>query len=437
MTEIPIIGAGLAGLSAAAALGSLGLPVCVYETRAFPGGRATSWSVQPDTEPIDNCQHILLRCCVNLLAFYERLGVAHEIDFHQRFYFMEPGGRTSTLERSALPAPLHFAPAFLRAQWLSFGEKLALSRAILALLRQRHRKDLDQITMLSWLQQHGQPPRLIERFWRQILVSAINEELDRMAASHGFQVMWLGFLCSRHSYEMGISRVPLGELYHAELWQKFPTVRFAWRTKITRVVTQNQKVHALETATGQIPAEHCISAVPFERAAELLPDAELNLQAFEHSPITGVHLWFAESVTALPHGTLLERNVQWFYNKDNGRYLQLVISASRSMMKMDRAAIVELCLQELAEFLPQVSTTKLVRSEVIKEAHATISAQPHLTPLRPEPRTKIKGLYLAGDWTRTGWPSTMEGATRSGHQAADALLTDLQQPKQFLLPDIA
>src|SRR6185369_1349963 len=217
MPSVNIVGGGLAGLAAAAALGSAGFAVDLLEARPFLGGRATSFPVSPgddNSELIDNCQHVLLRCCVNLLDFYARLGVADRIRFYREFYFLEPGGRLSKLARGGMPAPLHLTSSFLRMPCLGTADKFAITRGMLALMRERRvRTDLDHITMLDWLREKNQTPRAIERFWRQVLVSAVNEELDRMAAVHGFQVFWLGMLARADSYEMGIPQVPLRELY--------------------------------------------------------------------------------------------------------------------------------------------------------------------------------------------------------------------------------
>ncbi|MCX6599864.1 MAG: hydroxysqualene dehydroxylase HpnE, partial [Acidobacteria bacterium] len=335
MPSVIIAGGGLAGLACAAALGDAGYQVDLYEARPFLGGRATSYDV--GGEHIDNCQHILLKCCVNLLDFYGRLQVADRIGWHKRFYFIEPGGRTSTLEAGHFPKPLHFTESFLKATWLSLGEKLALGRALLALQMERtSRTDLAQITMLDWLQEKKQPPRLIERFWRQVLVSAINEELDRMAAIHGFQVFWLGFLAARDSYEMGIPNVPLGSLYSSEAWSRYPTVRIHLRARVDEFSGAGVRVNGeLKTADAYV------SALPVEPS-----------RGFDYSPITGIHLWFDRPVTDLPHGTLLDRTMQWFFTKGSGDYLQVVVSASRSLLEMPRQEVIDLAIRDLAEFLP-------------------------------------------------------------------------------------
>lgn len=427
MKDAIIIGGGLAGLATATALSSLSLDVEIIETKPFSGGRAASYSIPSVDSEIDNCQHVLLRCCVNLLDFYSRVGASSEIEFFTEFYFLEPGGRMSKLRRGALPAPLHFAESFWRATYLDLGDKLALGRAMLAIQRERlKRQDLEQITMLDWLKEKHQPPRVVERFWRQTLVSAINIELDEMAASHGFQVIWLGFLCRADSYEMGLSKVPLGELYRR--------VPGSWVRGSVQTIDPERGV----LVDGQWrQARHYISAVSADRAAVLMPQLGIQASAFAPSSITGIHLWFDRPVTALPHGTCLDRQIQWFFSKDGGRYLTLVVSASDKLLKSSRQQIIDLAMSELAEFLPGLSEAQLLKAHVVKETKATFCARPGLAAHRPVSRSAWPNVFLAGDWTASGWPATMEGAVRSGYKAAEAVSEALGKPAKFLLPDIA
>lgn len=429
--RVLIAGGGLAGLAAAAALGGAGFDVDVYEARPFLGGRATSYTVPAssgeEVEAIDNCQHVLLRCCHNLMDFYNRLGSRGYIRFHREFYFIEPGGRVSVFARGSLPAPFHFAGAFLRLRFLDGTDKLAIGRAMLALRRERTRRaGLERISMLEWLQEKRQTKRAIDRFWRQVLVSAINEDLDRMAACHAFQVFWLGFLARADSYEMGVPSVPLAELYAAEAWRQFGNVRFHFRAPVIEIGPPGFVVNdRLEIA------DYYICALPFERLAAVgLPAPPL-----EHSPITGVHLWFDRAVTNLPHATLLDRTMQWMFNKNAGRYLQLVVSASRILTDRSRGEIIELALSDLASFFPAVRQARLLKGHVVKEQRATFSAAPGTEALRPECRTDVPNLFLAGDWTRTGWPATMEGAVRSGYLAAEAVARAAGRKETFLILD--
>jgi zeta-carotene desaturase len=185
LTEVIVIGGGLAGLATAASLGGSGHHVRLFESRPFLGGRATSYELNTESGPetIDNCQHVLLRCCHNLLDFYKRLGVSKDVRFHREFFFIEPGGRSSVFRAGMLPAPAHFTASFLKLSFLNLKEKVAVARALDSVRREYgKRPDLEHISMQRWLEEKRQPARAIERFWRQVLVSAINEELPRMAS---------------------------------------------------------------------------------------------------------------------------------------------------------------------------------------------------------------------------------------------------------------
>src|SRR5579884_2249993 len=344
-----VVGGGLAGLATAAALGSSGFQVHVFETRGFLGGRAASYTL-PGGETIDNCQHILLRCCVNLLDFYRRLGAGDRIEFHKQFYFIEPGGRTSTMRAGMLPRPFHFTESFAAMRCFSVRDKIAIARGLLAIEREHNRADLDSISMLDWLRAHGQTPRAIGRFWSQVLVSAVNEELDRMAASHGFQVFRLGFLASRNNYEMGVPAVPLSELYSDEAWRRIEGVRLHLRCPVERVIVEDGAARGVIAGGAEHRADYTVLAVPFERACALAPEAGVDVTAFTHSPITGIHLWFDRPITDLPHATLLDRTIQWMFNKGEGRYIELVVSASRTLVDMPRGEIIDLAVRELGEF---------------------------------------------------------------------------------------
>jgi zeta-carotene desaturase len=439
MPDVIVVGGGLAGLASAAALGGAGYRVRVFESRPFLGGRATSYALPGDSgEVIDNCQHVLLRCCVNLIDFYQRLGVADRIRFERRFCFIEPGGRKSFLEAGAFPAPAHFLESFVRLRFLTLADKISVARGLLALRREYGRRaDLDRMTMLDWLKEKRQTPGAIERFWRQVLVSAINEELDCMAALHGFQVFRLGFLATSNGYEMGLAAVPLGELYGAEPWSRLRSVEFCFRCGVEQVSFDAHGVKGIVAQGDLHTADYYVVAVPFERVPAIAPELEVDLSAFSHSPITGVHLWFDRPVTDLQHATLLDRTIQWMFNKDSGRYVQVVVSASRSLVNMPREDVIGLAVRELGEFFPEARAARLEKAHVVKEVRATFSARPGLEQLRPGARTRHANLFLAGDWTRSGWPATMEGAVRSGFLAAEAITKAAGAPQRFLLPDIA
>ena len=436
MPNVIVIGGGLAGLATTAALGSAGFRVDLFESRAFLGGRAASFPLGPGSdEVIDNCQHVLLGCCRNLLDFYARLGVADRIRFHREFHFAEPGGRVSVLKAGALPAPLHFLGSFLSLKFLSSADKLSVARGLAALGREGNRGDLDRITMLDWLREKNQTSRAIGRFWSPVLVSAINEEPARMAAAHGFQVFRLGFLAGADASRMGVPAVPLGELYRVEAWRKLGEAAIHLRSPADRIRIENGSVSGVECGGTVHKADYYVCSLPSERIGAVAPELDLDLSAFEYSPITGIHLWFDRPVTDLPHLALLDRAIQWAFNKSGGKYLQLVISASRDLLEVSRADIIAMAVRELGDFLPAVREAKLEKAHVVKEVRATFSARPGMEELRPPARTKIRNLFLAGDWTRSGWPATMEGAVRSGYLAAEAVCEAAGKAEKFLIPD--
>ncbi len=387
----------------------------MHEARSFLGGRAASIpAAKPDgsRDRIDNCQHVLLRCCTALMDFYRRCGVERKIRFHDTLNLVCPDGTVDAIRRDPLPAPLHLARSLLSMRCLNWRDKLSLVRCLLSIPADRRRKDIDEITFTDWLRAKGATPRCIARFWRPFIVSALNEEPDRASASPALQVFGEGLLGSRTSYEMGVPAVPLDDLYSATLSGSLgPTVRVILGSRVARIDPDDSET------------DYYVSAVPFDRVEGLIPGLGLSSQvaSFEHSPITGIHLWFDRPITPLEHAMLLDREIQWIFHKGNGYYL-VVVSASRGLEARSTAEIVALAVRELREFFPAAGHAKLTSSSVIREARATYSARPGLERLRPGPQTRYPNVFLAGDWTDSGWPATMEGAVRSGYRAAEAVI---------------
>lgn len=453
-----VIGGGLAGLSSAVVLAEAGLRVRLLEKRPHLGGRATSY-VLPTGEHVDNCQHVTMGCCTNLDDFYRRIGSAHKIRYYDRLFFMDRRGRRSVIEPSALSPPLHLAPSFLLFPSLSWADKSSIARAMLVVARHGGPPpDAHGRNMLEWLHEHGQTPAAIERFWRVVLVSALDEELDRAGAGYGLEVFWKGFLSNRRGFEVGIPAVPLADLYDGcrqAIEQRGGEVRT--RAGVREIHTSPDGVTQLLMEDGStLTADYYLACVPHGALLGLLPlslikrdEAFSNLHNLRTSPITGVHLWFDRPVMSDPFLTLLDRTTQWIFNKTrlyapekagepsgNGQYLQLVISASYNLVELSRQEIIELCLRELFDVLPATRDAQLVKATVIKEVDATFSPAPDSDAWRPPQRTSLPNLFLAGDWTRTGWPSTMESAVRSGYLAAEALLAAEGRPQRFLQPDL-
>ena len=432
-SKVAIIGGGLAGLAAGCALASNGFHVTLLERRPYLGGRASSYQHPGTGEVVDNCQHVLLGGCTNLIQFYKTLGVENKIRWFDALTFLEPGGRASVLKPSLLPAPLHTAPAFLHAAWLNLADKLAIARAMIVLAPSLPKDNGE--SFLDWLRRHGQTERAIERFWKTVLISALNEDLDRVSVPYAAQVVRESFLKSSKAGRMGVPTVPLSELYSvAGEYIKAHDGEVRLRSGVESFANSDTGV-AVSVASDQLNFDYVVSAVPFDGLARMLPATPVfeplqqALSRFETSPITGIHLWFDRQITSLEHAVLLDRTIQWMFHKsklldhrsDGGSYVELVVSASKSLVEKSRAEIVEIALGELREFFPAAREANLVKSTVIKEVHATYSPRPGTDLFRPKADTPWPRLFLAGDWTATGWPATMEGAVRSGYAAAEAV----------------
>jgi squalene-associated FAD-dependent desaturase len=502
---VAVIGGGLAGLAAACALADSGLQVTLLERRPYLGGRASSYQHPGTGEVVDNCQHVLLGCCTNLLDFYERTGVAGKIRWFDRLTFVEPGGRQTVISPSWLPAPLHCALSFLRADSLALGDKFAIARAMTRLAFGVPWRDEP---FLDWLHRHRQTPAAIERFWKVVLVSALNEDLDRMSTHYAAQVFRESFLKSAPAGRMGVPSVPLTELYNASadyIRTRGGDVRLRCPVESLAPAASGVSIIA---GGEELRFDFAVLATPWDIAARLLPESleslplHQQLSRFAPSPITGIHLWFDRVITDLPHAVLLDRTIQWMFHKSmlltyaadtkrvaqafrpanagpapglalatevtpagahdtrfvsghgfsraeaasqmtgasapaaEGSYLELVVSSSKSLVEKPKGEIIALALQELAEFFPAAREAQLLKSTVIKEVNATWSPAPGSDAHRPPQATSWPNLFLAGDWTATGWPATMEGAVRSGYLAAEALTARAGSPRKLLVPDL-
>ena len=453
--SVVVVGGGVAGMSAACALAASGLKVRLAERRGFLGGRACSYRQAGIDEVIDNCQHVLFGCCTNLLEFYRRIGAAEKLHWTRRMTMIEPGGRRSELGPGWLPAPLHGLPSLLGAHAFTRADKMALMRAFSAVLN-LDAKGCSARSLGEWLRRNGQTQGVIDRFWRLVIASALNAELDEIALPYAVKVIRELFLNSAEAGAMGMSTAPLSELYTGAerfLRERGGEVVFsagvegaAWDDKTARWTVQ--------TRAGELAADWLVLALPFEALAKLLPrlpaaegadNLARQIGRQTHWPICSVHLWFDREITKLEHSVLLDRTIHWMYNKSRlqpwrsgkGSYLELVISASREFAALKREAAIELAVAELKEFFPAAREAKIEKVALVKEVRATFGVPPGIDAFRPEASAAPwPNCALAGDWTATGWPSTMESAARSGHLAAEAVSARMGAPQQFLVPDL-
>lgn len=447
---VAILGGGVAGMSAAVALAEAGYCVRIFERRSYLGGRASSYLHPGVNETIDNCQHALFGCCTNLLGFYQRIGAKEKIHWTTGMTMIAPGGERSELGPVALPAPLHGLPKLMTAAAFTLADKLALARAFSAMMRPIPQDSTENLA--AWLMRHGQTKGALNRFWRLVIASALNAELEEIAVPYAAKVIRELFMNSAWAGAMGMSTVPLSQLY-ADV-PGFLAARGGAVELVAHVdgcAWNAQGKWTITTRTGEFLADYVISALPFEGLEKLIPALpevdgremlEGQIAQHRHWPICSVHLWFDRPVTDLEHAVLLDREVHWMYNQSKlqgrpGNYIELVISATRSFAALERKEAIDLALSELAEFFPLVREAKVEKVALIKEVRATFGVSPGIDAARPAATdSPWPNFFLAGDWTRTGWPSTMESAARSGHLAAEAVAQAAGKPQRWLEADL-
>lgn len=454
--RVAIVGGGLAGLAAAAAICRRGCQVTVYESRRQLGGRAASFRDPQTDELVDHCQHVGMGCCTNLADLTVRTGIAGLLRRHRVLHFFGADGRRSDLTASRLlPPPLHLAPALARLHYLCWRDRLAIARAMWRLMRLKQTGDTQ--TAGQWLRDQRQSPEAIDRFWSVVLVSALGDSVDRVSLAYARKVFVDGFLAARRACEIDVPTVPLARLYTQGLqaWLAGHGVEIRLGAPVRQVAGDAQRATGLALGDGtQRECDAVIVAVPWQRVAELLPSTMHpalpwleGLQRIAASPISAVHLWFDQPVTGLEHAVFVGTLVQWVFARPpawpvgppagRAHYYQAVISASREMAGRDRGQVVAQIVAELARAWPAVRQARLLRWRLVTEQAAVFSAAPRVDTLRPPQATAVPRLFLAGDWTATGWPATMEGAVRSGYLAAEAVLRAMDKPAEpIVAPDL-
>lgn len=425
-----VVGGGLAGIAAATALSIENIDVTLIERRKVLGGRASAFPIENGW--LDNCQHVALGSCVHLLDLLVKLGTRNLVTFHADIPFLEPS-RVTVLGPSPIPAPFHFIPRFLGAKLFTFRQKLNILK-LFSRLRHLDRNDpaFDEITLYEWLLGQGQSEQIMENFWNLIFVSSLNELPNRTSAKYGIMVLQESFLSGREGASVGIPNVSLSELYHQ-------AAKTLFLERNVRVIHENVQAFILGNGKPKVSLDNgsvlegddLISAVPFYNLKALLPETlqdepiVAQTQHLSTSPILGIHLWFDRPITRYPFGALSGSPIHWFFSKPStgeSHYVQLVISACRPFMETSTEELINLGMQELKTFLPQSASARLLEGKVVREARATFSPAPGCDQYRPPQETSIPHLTLAGDWTRTDWPATMEGAVISGYRAAERVL---------------
>ncbi len=391
-------------------------------------------------------------CCTNFDHFCRTVGIDHFLHIQPELWFIGPQGERSRFAATALPAPLHLFPALCRLKYFSLREKWSLLRGLSALLK--FKAEQDDSTIADWLQSHGQSTELIENFWRVVLVSALSESLDRISAGAAHKVFADGFAANRAGWQVKIPTIPLDRLYGEEMtaWLIRNGVDVRLQTGITAVEFSQEHATGVQLRDGtSLAADSVILAVPQDRVMSLLPESEQNrlglpqIDELETAPISSVHLWFDRPVIDLSHAVLVGRLSQWVFARgetpppDGGEawhYYQVVISASQELLGRPQAEVITQVVEELAAIWPKVEQAELMHGRLVTEHKAVLSMRPGVENLRPVQQSAIPNLQLAGDWTATGWPSTMEGAVRSGYLAAQNILAAAGKAETVIRDDL-
>ncbi|MEU1085182.1 hydroxysqualene dehydroxylase HpnE [Streptomyces sp. NPDC005908] len=441
-----VVGGGLAGTTAALALADAGVRVTLLEGRPRLGGLAFSFRRGELT--VDNGQHVYLRCCTAYRWFLDRIGGADLAPLQDRLDVpvvdadRPEGRRLGRLRRDPLPVPLHLGRSLAAYPHLSLADRARVGRAALA-LKGLDLTDpaLDDEDFGSWLAAHGQSPRAVEALWDLVGVATLNAVAGDSSLALAAMVFKTGLLSDPGAADIGWARVPLGDLHDRLAREALDAagVRTEVRTRVTSVRTGADGSWTVEIAGETIHADAVVLAVPQREAHDLLPAGALDhperLLDIGTAPILNVHVVYDRKVLARPFFAALGTPVQWVFDRTDasglrrGQYLALSQSVAQDDIDAPVAALRERYLPELERLLPHTRDARVEDFFVTRERTATFAPAPGVGRLRPGTRTKAPGLYLAGAWTATGWPATMESAVRSGVGAADAALGALGRPR--------
>ncbi len=454
--DVAVVGAGVAGLAAAVALSGAGARVVLLERKPYVGGRAYSY-LHPALNEVIDSQHVLLGCCTNLIDLCTLAGVERKIRWYDSIPFLEPShdrgeARRSEIVPGDLPAPAHSGMSFLGAPMLSVRDKAGIARGLMEFMRGIPATDDEAFS--DWLRRTRQTQRAIKHFWEPIVVSTLNDTFERTSTRYAAKVMYESLLKSAEGGRLGVPAEPLSDFYSAilQLAERQGTdVRL--RASVERIERVDGAWRAVLSDGGVVSAKAIVLALPFEQVQKLIATIERPSEMmrqlvesfchFVHAPITTIHLWLDREVTEIEQAALLDARIQWMFNKSRIRrskagehYYELVISASHAELKKTREEILDSAIEELKMFFPAAREAQVLRAAVLKETRATFSVTPGLERFRPEPDILHDGLFLAGDWVRTDWPSTMESGVRSGRLAAERVASAAGQTAGFLTPEL-
>ena len=425
---VVVVGAGLAGISAALAAADAGAKVVLLERRNRIGG--LTWSFRRRGLWFDNGQHVFLRCCTAYREFLRRIGASEEVVLQDRLRIpvIEPGGARATITRNSLPSPLHLGLSLARYRHLSLADRVRLVRPALALRRlDLNDPALDETTFGAWLARYGQSPEAIERLWNLIILPTVNVPAAEASLTLAAKVFRTGLLDRTDAGDLGWAAVPLAQLHAANGTRALAEagVETVLGSRVRSVAPTSGGRLVVATAERDLQARSVIVATPPETTRALLPPGLLpEVGSLGTSPIVNVHLVLDRRVTDLPVAATVGSPAQFIFDRTEsagattGQCLSISLSAADDYIGQRPEELIRTFTGALGDLFPAARRARLVDGVVSREHAATFRGGPGTAALRPSGRTAVEGLFLAGAWCDTGWPATMEGAVRSGVGAA-------------------
>jgi squalene-associated FAD-dependent desaturase len=432
--HVVVVGGGLAGLAAAIRAGDDGARVTLLERAPRLGG--ATWSFTSDGLTYDNGQHVFMRCCAAYRTFLDRIGSSSKVTLQDRMDVPvhRPGAVPSRLRRARLPSPLHLVPTLATYRHLSAGARLRAARTALALRRlDLEDRSLDQLTFGAWLNAHGSRAAEVAALWDLVCRPTVNLPASEASLLLAAKVFKTGLLDTADGGDIGWSRVPLQELHgdgaSGVLDELGADVRLG--TRVTGVASDGDGGPTVTVGSETIVADAVVVAVPHDAAADLVPASSFDQQAgvagLGRSPIVNVHLLYDRPIINEPMLAGLDSPVQFVFDRTASsgaptghQLLAISLSAADEYLPRKRDDLIADFTAEMARLLPAARSAHVVNGMVTREVAATFHGRPGTATLRPGPTTRLPGVFLAGAWTDTGWPATMEGAVRSGTAAAAA-----------------
>jgi squalene-associated FAD-dependent desaturase len=436
VADVVVVGGGLAGIAAAIRLAERGRAVRLLERRTRLGGQASS--LDHTGLVADTGQHVFLRCYRQYRDLLDRMGGSDLVELQDRLDMtvLLPGGRRARLRRGRLPAPWHLVAALAQYAGLTPAER---ARTLIAgqALRRVDPDDpaSDQQTFGDWLREHHQSARVIGRMWGLIAVAALNLHPDRASLALAARVFQTGLFDGRSNGDIGTARVPLNDLHAASAARLLDRLGVAVTTRSqVRRIEPAAPGFILRTSGGDLVSKQVVLATPHGPAAELIPPGACpgseSWADLGNSPIVNCHFVLDRPVLDVPFAAAPETTMQWIFDRtqtvalDHGQYLVTSVSDADRLYAVPGRQLCRQQWDELQSLLPAAGAAYIVDSFVTREPRATFCQRAGTATLRPATGTVLDGLALAGAWTATAWPDTMEGAVRSGQAAADHLTAE-------------